>query len=194
MASTFVLKRKTFADNINVNVNGNGDKKKSGLGKKLAIGAGTVAATGLAFAGARRGWMGAGLQKSANTAWMRAGKHVGKVSESLGQQMQGSAQKLYQEGQSKYLTDLAKKSGKTISEDSIKRASTAAAQNMSNKVNGVGVWETNTRSLLNNAGQARSQARQAVGNLEKVKGEISKSNLSPEFQGRITNALDKFNI
>ena len=194
MASTFVLKRKTFADNVNVNVNGNGDKKKSGLGKKLAIGAGTVAATGLAFAGARRGWMGAGLQKSANTAWMRAGKHVGKVSESLGQQMQGSAQKLYQEGQSKYLTDLAKKSGKTLSEDSIKRASTAAAQNMGNKVNGVGVWEQNTRSILNNAGQARSQAKQAMGNLEKVKGEIGKSKLTPELQGKVTNALDKYYV
>ena len=66
--STFVLKRKTFSD----------EKEGMSTGKKLALGtAGTLATAGLAFAGAKTGKLGVGLQKSANKAWASGGQLLG---------------------------------------------------------------------------------------------------------------------
>lgn len=69
MASTFVLKRKTFDDS---------DQKGSGFGKKLAIGLGTVGSLAGGFALAKTGHLGAGLQKSSNLAWGNTGAKLNK--------------------------------------------------------------------------------------------------------------------
>lgn len=82
MATKFVLKRKTFDDS----------DKKSHTGRNIALGLGTAAATGLAFAGARRGMMGGRAQMATNRAWNRAGKALGSAG------MQASAQKGYVAG------------------------------------------------------------------------------------------------
>lgn len=82
MATKFVLKRKTFDDS----------NKKSHTGRNIALGLGTAAATGLAFAGARRGMMGGRAQMATNRAWNRAGKALGSAG------MQASAQKGYVAG------------------------------------------------------------------------------------------------
>ena len=82
MATKFVLKRKTFDDS----------NKKSHIGRNIALGLGTAAATGLAFAGARRGMMGGRAQMATNRAWNRAGKALGSTG------MQASAQKGYVSG------------------------------------------------------------------------------------------------
>ena len=82
MATKFILKRKTFDDS----------NKKSHTGRNIALGLGTAAATGLAFAGARRGMMGGRAQMATNRAWNRAGKALGSAG------MQASAQKGYVAG------------------------------------------------------------------------------------------------
>ena len=86
MASTFILKRKTFSDNEN---------KGSGIGKKLAIGAGALAATAGAFYGAKRGVFGAGAQKWAGKTWGQAGKLLGS------DKMMQSGAKSYGQGAAK---------------------------------------------------------------------------------------------
>jgi hypothetical protein len=71
MASTFVLKRKTFDDS--------GEKKNSGWGKKLAIGAGTVAATaGLAY-GAKKGLMGNNIMLKTNRGLNKVGNAISSI-------------------------------------------------------------------------------------------------------------------
>lgn len=82
MATKFVLKRKTFDDS----------DKKSRTGRNIALGLGTAAATGLAFAGARRGFMGGRAQMATNRVWNKAGKALGSTG------MQASAQKGYVAG------------------------------------------------------------------------------------------------
>lgn len=64
---TFRLKRKTYSDDQQ-------REKKSGWGKKLAIGAGLAAA---GFMGAKSGMLGAGAQKWAGSTYARAGKLIG---------------------------------------------------------------------------------------------------------------------
>jgi len=95
--STFVLKRKTFSE----------DKKGMSTGKKLALGtAGTLATAGLAFAGAKTGKLGAGLQKSANAAWGNVGAHLSKAgAKGIG----GNMMKSGAEGVEKAQVDIAKK-------------------------------------------------------------------------------------
>ena len=68
MASTFILKRKTYSD-----------EQKSGWGKKLAIGA-TVGTLGAAagFMGAKTGMLGNRAQLWANRRVMDAGRMFGK--------------------------------------------------------------------------------------------------------------------
>ena len=85
MASTFILKRKTFAEN----------DQRSGWGKKLAVGAGALAATAGAFYGAKRGVFGAGAQKWAGKTWGKAGKFLGNDNMML------SGAKSYGEGAAK---------------------------------------------------------------------------------------------
>ena len=69
MASTFRLKRKTFSD-----------ENGSGLGKKLAVGAGALAATAGAFYGAKKGMFGNNAQLWANRKVMQVGRSFGKDS------------------------------------------------------------------------------------------------------------------
>ena len=80
MASTFRLKRKYFAEN---------EKQGSGWGKKLAIGAGTLAATAGAFYGAKKGMFGNNAQLWTNRKVMQLGRSLGKDS-NLGQKMVNS--------------------------------------------------------------------------------------------------------
>lgn len=61
----YILKRKVFADDD--------QQKKSGLGKKLMIGLGTVGTVAGSFALAKSGRLGAGLQRSSNTLWGNTG-------------------------------------------------------------------------------------------------------------------------
>lgn len=76
MASTFILKRKLFADNVNVNVNNNGDKKSS-FGKKLAIGTGaTLATVGTGLAMGRAGLLG-------NRAMLNINQRIGRAGVSI---------------------------------------------------------------------------------------------------------------
>lgn len=69
MASTFILKRKTFADPQQ-------QQNKSSLGKKLAIGAGTIAATAGALYGAKRGVFGNNLMLKTNQRLTKMGTSV----------------------------------------------------------------------------------------------------------------------
>lgn len=157
MASTFVLKRKTFADNVNVNVGQGGSndgKKGSSFGKKLAIGVGTIGATAGTFALARHGKLGAGLQKSANTAWMRAGKHVGKLNEGWGASMQKSALEKYTDAAKKQSTDLLKKAGRTVDEAKIGNVAKAQADVMKNKVNRTGLWSNENQAIASRIKEA----------------------------------------
>ena len=97
MATTYTLKRKTYSEE---------EGKKSGMSTagKIALGAG---ATALAFAGARRGLMGTGLQKSTNKLWASAGKKIGS---------QGM------------IDNAAKKYGTAIGKESAKNAASAASK------------------------------------------------------------------
>lgn len=97
--STFRLKRKTFSDQPG--------EKKSGLGKKLLIGAGIAAA---GFAGAKTGMLGAGAQKWAGSTYGKVGKMIG----SEGMMLSGA--KSYGQGAAKQIAnnrDALIKAGKT---------------------------------------------------------------------------------
>ena len=69
MASTFRLKRKTYSD-----------ENGSSWGKKLAIGAGTLAATAGAFYGAKKGMFGNNAQLWTNRKVMQVGRSLGQNS------------------------------------------------------------------------------------------------------------------
>ena len=118
MASTFILKRKTFADNVNVSVGQGGSndgKKGSSFGKKLAIGVGTIGATAGTFALARRGKLGAGLQKSANNLYGQVGGFLSrKGATGIGSNMMKSAEEKYQQAAKDILEKNAKKNNITL--------------------------------------------------------------------------------
>lgn len=77
MASTFILKRKLFADNVNVNVNN--DNRKSSFGKKLAIGTGaTLATVGTGLAMGRAGLLGPRAMLNINQRIGRAGASISR--------------------------------------------------------------------------------------------------------------------
>jgi len=86
---TYTIKRKTYSEE---------DQGSSRMSKggKIAAGIGTAAATaGLAFAGARRGMLGTGLQRTTNVAWGKMGHKFGsnKMMESAAKGMGKAAQK-----------------------------------------------------------------------------------------------------
>jgi len=71
MATTYTLKRKTFAD-----PNQSGEKKKGmSTGAKIAAGIGTAA---LAYGAARRGAFGVGASRATNRIWGQAGQKLQK--------------------------------------------------------------------------------------------------------------------
>ena len=115
---TFRLKRKTYSNQS--------DEKKSGWGKKLAIGAGIAAA---GFMGAKSGMLGAGAQKWAGGAYARAGKAIG----SQGMIKSGAAS--YGQGAAKQIAErnaarLAADGSKTVSKVT-EQVTNARAQKLS---------------------------------------------------------------
>ena len=115
MASTFVLKRKTFADPQQ-------QQDKSSLGKKLAIGAGAVAATAGAFYGARKGMFGNSLMRSSNNLYGRAGGWLQRQgATNMGNNMMNSAAKDYTKATTKALQNNAKQRGITLAEGQAQR-------------------------------------------------------------------------
>ena len=112
MASTFILKRKTFADPQQQQ-----QQNKSSLGKKLAIGAGAVAATAGAFYGARKGVFGNSLMRSSNNLYGRAGGWLQRQGATkVGGNMMDSAAKDYTKAGTKFLENNAKQRGITLAE------------------------------------------------------------------------------
>ena len=83
MATTFILKRKYFANNQQ------GEQKKSGIGKKLAIGAGIAAAGATALAAKNAGGL-----KNLGTAMKNAGGIKGAAT-TFGQNVKGGATGVY---------------------------------------------------------------------------------------------------
>lgn len=112
--STFIFKRKKYSDN---------NESGSSWGKKLAIGAGTVAATVGAFYGAKKGMFGASAQKWAGNAYAKTGKFFGSSN------MMKSGAKDYAQGAAKQAFD-----GKTILEKGAKMPTSkkAAANTITN--------------------------------------------------------------
>ena len=108
MASTFILKRKTFADPQQ-------QQNKSSLGKKLAIGAGTVAATAGAFYGARKGVFGNSLMRSSNNAYGRFGGWLQRQGATkVGGNIMDNAAKDYTKATTKALQNNAQQHGITL--------------------------------------------------------------------------------
>lgn len=126
--------RRTFAEGE--------DSKKSGLGKKLAIGG---ALAGLGFLGAQKGVFGAGLQKSSNTALMNVGKTVGS------QGLQNAGMKGLAKGQAKSIMGAAKDAGRTVSKEAATKSGEAFAKAKLDKINGTGLWDKNTQSVMKEA-------------------------------------------
>lgn len=121
MASTFILKRKTFADPQ--------PKKKSSLGKKLAIGAGAAATTAGAFYGARKGVFGNKLMRSSNNAYGRFGGWLQRQGATkVGGNMMDSAAKDYTKAGKKFLENNAKKHGITLAEGQAQRGAENATR------------------------------------------------------------------
>ena len=121
MASTFVLKRKTFADPQQQN--------KSSLGKKLAIGAGAVATTAGAFYGARKGMFGNKLMRSSNNLYGRFGGWLQRQgATSVGKNVMDSAAKDYTKAGTKFLENNAKKHGITLAEGEAQRGAKEATR------------------------------------------------------------------
>lgn len=110
MASTFVLKRKTFADPQQQQ-----QQDKSSLGKKLAVGAGALATTAGLFFGARKGIMGNNIMKSANNVYGKAGGWLSRNgATNMGNSMMNSAAKDYTKATTKALQNNAKQRGITL--------------------------------------------------------------------------------
>ena len=123
MASTFVLKRKTFADPQQQQQN------KSSLGKKLAIGAGAVATTAGAFYGARKGMFGNKLMRSSNNLYGRFGGWLQRQgATNVGKNMVDSAAKDYTKAGKKFLESNAKKHGITLAEGQAQRGAEEATR------------------------------------------------------------------
>lgn len=88
MASTFILKRKTFADNMqNPQMQGQPEQKKSGFGKKLLAGAGALAATAAVGYSASKGKLGVGAQRTVNTALSNVGNKFSNMNNGVLQNM-----------------------------------------------------------------------------------------------------------
>lgn len=127
--------RRTFAEKEE-------DNKKSSLGKKLAIG-GAIA--GLGFLGAQKGMFGAGLQKSSNTALMNVGKTIGS------QGLQNAGMKGLAKGQAKSIMSAANVAGRTVSNETAAKSGEAFAKAKLDKINGTGLWDKNTQSVMKGA-------------------------------------------
>lgn len=95
MASTFILRRKTFADMQNPQMQGQPEQKKSGFGKKLLAGAGALAATAAIGYSASKGKMGANVQKTVNTALGNVGNKFSNMNngtiQNMGKRISGYA-------------------------------------------------------------------------------------------------------
>ncbi len=126
MASTFILKRKTFSDPQ--------QQKNSSFGKKLAIGAGTVAGTAGLFLGARKGVMGNQIMKSANNLYGRAGGYLSRNgATNIGNKMMTGARKDYLKATQSTMEEAAKAKGKTLADGVANKKATAAADAMKQK-------------------------------------------------------------
>ncbi len=107
MSTTFILKRKYFADQ--------GDQQKKGMstGAKVAAGVGTAA---LAFAGARRGAFGGNIAMKANNAYINAGKRLAQSKSAtisgLGTGMVQSGAEKWAAGSAQLKNQVAKRAGK----------------------------------------------------------------------------------
>lgn len=145
MASTFVLKRKTFAEDQNQ------QKKGSGLGKKLAIGAGTIGTAALSFYGARKGAFGNNIMKSANNLYGRAGGWLSRNgATNMGNSMMKGASKDYEKATTELLKKNAKDMGKTITDQqAVQGAQKATKMRQQQWEIGTDAWKTN-RETFNN--------------------------------------------
>ena len=122
MASIFTLRRKTFADS-------QPKKKKSSLGKKLAIGAGAAATTAGAFYGARKGVFGNSLMRSSNNLYGRFGGWLRRQGATeIGGNIMDNAAKDYTKAATKALQSNAKKHGITLAEEEALRGAKEATR------------------------------------------------------------------
>lgn len=131
MASTFVLKRKTFDDSQQ-------PQQKSSLGKKIAIGAaGTLATAGTLAFGAKKGMFGAKAQMGINRRLGQMGssiskygqKHNIKALQNLGDNTMSSAAVDYGKGYTKNVANTFKTSNPVnLTQEAIETKANALGQ------------------------------------------------------------------
>jgi len=174
--AVYLLKRKSFTQD---------NEKKRSWKKKLAIGAGIAGTAAAGIYAAKKGWLGSGLQKSTNDAWMKAGNKIGS------QKMMESGKKGYASAAYKQNKQNVIVAGKNIDEARLRSAAEAQAANRLSRHQKTGVWSDEAQSIFKNAKTIQATNKDIAKTRSDIKTAMGKSK-NPVFKNpRVQEKINK---